>query len=480
MKIILLSKRGGDILKKGWLRHLDFIAVDIISIELSLLLDFAVAQLDIPVGLFDLWQLYLFFPLVHLFVSIMLDAYNGILQRGYLKELSALLRLEFVVFSLFMMFFYFMGLLPAVPRIIILLYFLFNIPITFAWRFLHKFILRRYYKRVSHTRQIVVVTTEQNAWEMIHTITQSAIRNYQFFGLVVIDRSMVGEKIDGVTVSADRDGLIDYVKSCVVDEVFINIPDDSKYTLELTKMLLDMGITAHIYMENAYDSLPNRSISNVFGYHVLTTTISPISFRQSLAKRVFDIAGSIVGCAAAFLIGIVIGPVIYIKSPGPIIFSQTRIGKNGRPFQIYKFRSMYTDAEERKNELMEQNKMQDSLMFKIDNDPRIIRGIGPFIRKTSLDEFPQFWNVLKGDMSLVGTRPPTIDEYQRYSPHHKRRLNMRPGITGLWQTSGRSNITDFEKVVELDTEYIENWSLDLDIKIILKTVAKLIHNNDAY
>ena len=94
--------------------------------------------------------------------------------------------------------------------------------------------------------------------------------------------------------------------------------------------------------------------------------------------------------------------------------------------------------------------------------------------------FRQFWNVLKGDMSLVGTRPPTIDEYQRYSPHHKRRLNMRPGITGLWQTSGRSNITDFEKVVELDTEYIENWSLDLDIKIILKTVAKLIHNNDAY
>lgn len=467
-------------MKKGWLRHLDFILVDVISIELSLLLDFAVAQFLVPVGILDLWQLYLFFPLVHLFVSIMLDAYNGILQRGYLKELSALLKLEFVVFSLFMMFFYFMGLLPAVPRVIILLYFLFDVPITFAWRFLHKFILRRYYMRVNHTRQIVVVTTESNAWEMIHTITQSAIRNYQFFGLVIVDKSMVGEKIDGVTVSADRDSLIDYVKSCVVDEVFINIPDDSKYTLELTKKLLEMGITAHIYMENAYDSLPNRSISNVFGYHVLTTTISPISFRQSLAKRAFDLVGGIAGCVAALLVGIIIGPVIFIKSPGPIIFSQIRIGKGGRPFRIYKFRSMYMDAEERKKELMEQNKIEDGLMFKMENDPRIIRGIGTFIRKTSLDEFPQFWNVLKGDMSLVGTRPPTSDEYQRYSPHHKRRLNMRPGITGLWQISGRSSITDFEEVVKLDTEYIENWSLDLDIKIILKTVAKVIRSDDAY
>ena len=241
-----------------------------------------------------------------------------------------------------------------------------------------------------------------------------------------------------------------------------------------------MGITVHIYMENTYDTLPNRCISNVFGYNVLTSTISPISFRQSLFKRLFDLVGGMVGFLAAILIGIVIGPIIFIKSPGPILFSQIRIGKRGRPFRIYKFRSMYTDAEERKKELMEKNKIQDGLMFKIEDDPRIIKGIGHFIRKTSLDEFPQFWNVLKGDMSLVGTRPPTIDEYQKYSPHHKRRLNMRPGITGLWQISGRSSITDFEDVVRLDTEYIENWSLDLDIKIILKTISKLLHNNDAF
>lgn len=478
---IIIVREGGANMRKGWLRHLDFILVDIASIELSLILTFLLFYFVLdPAGHFGYWQLYLFFPLVHVFVSIMLDTYNGILQRGYLKELQALFKLEFVIFSLYLLFFYFMEILPIVPRWLILVYFLFDLPVTYCLRFLHKFILRRYYEHVKHTRQIVVVTTEDVARKMIHTITQSVIRNYQFFGLVIVDRSMAGEKIDHVTVSADRNGVIDYVKNSIVDEIFLNIPNDPVYTLQLAKQLLEMGITVHIYMEDAYDSLPNRCISNVFGYNVLTTTISPISFRQSLFKRCFDLAGGIVGVFLALLIGIVIGPVIFIKSPGPILFSQIRVGKNGRQFRIYKFRSMYTDAEERKKELMEQNKIQDGLMFKIENDPRIIKGIGNFIRKTSLDEFPQFWNVLKGDMSLVGTRPPTIDEYQKYSPHHKRRLNMRPGITGLWQVSGRSTITDFEDVVRLDTEYIENWSLDLDIKIILRTVSKLLRNNDAF
>ena len=133
---------------------------------------------------------------------------------------------------------------------------------------------------------------------------------------------------------------------------------------------------------------------------------------------------------------------------------------------------MYADAEERKKELMEQNEM-DGLMFKMTDDPRITK-IGKFIRKTSLDELPQFWNVLKGDMSLVGTRPPTVDEFEQYEGYHKRRLSMTPGLTGVWQVSGRSDITDFEEVVRLDTEYIENWSIGLDCKILLKTVGSVL------
>ncbi|MDD6147411.1 MAG: sugar transferase, partial [Lachnospiraceae bacterium] len=142
---------------------------------------------------------------------------------------------------------------------------------------------------------------------------------------------------------------------------------------------------------------------------------------------------------------------------------------NGRRFKIWKFRSMYPDADRRKAELMAQNEMQ-GLMFKMENDPRIFP-IGHFMRKHSIDELPQFWNVLIGDMSLVGTRPPTEDEFKQYELHHKARLAFRPGLTGMWQVSGRSDITDFEEIVKLDTQYIANWTLGLDIKIIFKTIA---------
>lgn len=163
-----------------------------------------------------------------------------------------------------------------------------------------------------------------------------------------------------------------------------------------------------------------------------------------------------------------IAPAILIESPGPIFFSQIRVGKNGRRFRIYKFRSMYADAEERKAELLAFNEMS-GYMFKMRNDPRVTK-VGAFLRKTSLDEFPQFLNILKGDMSLVGTRPPTEEEFLQYEGRHKRRLALKSGLTGNWQVSGRSDITDFEEVVKLDLEYIDNWSLWMDFKILMKTV----------
>ena len=171
----------------------------------------------------------------------------------------------------------------------------------------------------------------------------------------------------------------------------------------------------------------------------------------------------------AFLI---FAPQIKKQSPGPIFFSQVRIGKNGRKFKIYKFRSMYMDAEQRKADLMEQNEMQ-GLMFKMENDPRIFP-IGKFIRKYSIDELPQFWNILKGDMSLVGTRPPTEDEFIHYEAHHRARLGIKPGLTGMWQVSGRSKITDFEEVVSLDTQYISEWNLAMDVRILFKTIQVVL------
>ncbi|MFQ9389225.1 MAG: sugar transferase [Coprococcus sp.] len=171
-----------------------------------------------------------------------------------------------------------------------------------------------------------------------------------------------------------------------------------------------------------------------------------------------------------------------------MFFAQERVGKNGKKFKMYKFRSMYMDAEARKAELMKDNKLGDGKMFKMDFDPRVIgnkvlpdgsrkTGIGDFIRRTSLDEFPQFFNVLKGDMSIVGTRPPLISETNLYELHHYARLAIKPGITGLWQVSGRSDITDFEEVVRLDKEYIENWDIAMDIKILFKTVMVVLRKD---
>lgn len=190
-----------------------------------------------------------------------------------------------------------------------------------------------------------------------------------------------------------------------------------------------------------------------------------------------DIAGALVGLLITGVVGIFLAPVLLLESPGSLIFCQNRVGVNGRIFKFYKFRSMYVDAEERKKELMAQNEVQ-GLMFKMEHDPRITK-VGAFIRKTSIDELPQFWNVLKGDMSLVGTRPPTVDEYEQYTGYQKRRISFRPGITGLWQISGRSDIKDFDEVVKLDLEYIDNWSLLLDLKIICKTILVVFKGSGA-
>lgn len=232
-------------------------------------------------------------------------------------------------------------------------------------------------------------------------------------------------------------------------------------------------------MEQHFEELPNRKQEQISGMNVLTCFNREIPLWMLFCKRVIDCSGGAVGSILTVLIGLLIGPIIYLKSPGPIIFSQVRVGRNGRKFRLYKFRSMYPDAEKQQESLMNRNKMKGN-MFKIDDDPRIIPGIGQFIRRTSLDEFPQFFNVLKGDMSLVGTRPPTEAEYERYSFYQNKRLAMKPGITGMWQISGRSKITDFDEVVKLDSQYIDSWTIEKDVKIILKTILVVVKRNGSY
>ena len=297
---------------------------------------------------------------------------------------------------------------------------------------------------------------------------------------------MTGEDIEGVPVVANAENVAEFLRQSWVDEVFINLDEGIPYPKELIERCSEMGLTVHLNLVKITNStLGKQSIGKVGEYTVLTTSINYMTMRQAFLKRTMDIAAGLAGCIATGIIFVFVAPIIYISSPGPIFFSQERVGQNGKIFKMYKFRSMYMDAEERKAELMKENKMSSNLMFKLDFDPRIIgnkvlpdgtkkTGIGQFIRSTSLDEFPQFLNVLLGQMSLVGFRPALKSEYEEYEYHHRARIAMKPGITGMWQVSGRSDITDFEEVVKLDTEYIRNWSMGLDFRILFKTVAAVL------
>ena len=262
------------------------------------------------------------------------------------------------------------------------------------------------------------------------------------------------------------------------DEVFINTPNIPQNSMEnIILGFEEMGITTHYNLELPGISKAHTQFDEYLGYSVITYCMNRSSYKRLSIKRFMDIIGGFVGLVLTGIITLFLAPAIKLDSPGPVFFSQTRIGKNGRRFKIYKFRSMYIDAEERLKDLQDQNEMS-GLMFKMENDPRITK-VGAFIRKTSLDEFPQFLNVLKGDMSLVGTRPPTESEFEQYNEHYRRRLSMTPGLTGLWQISGRSDIQDFDEVVKLDLQYIDNWSLTEDIRILLKTVYVVLFGKGA-
>jgi len=193
-------------------------------------------------------------------------------------------------------------------------------------------------------------------------------------------------------------------------------------------------------------------------------------------KRSLDIVGALIGLAITACLTIAIAIAIQIDDPGPLFYSQLRCGLNGKPFRIWKFRSMVVNAETLKHLVQNQAKGN---IFKNENDPRITR-IGKFLRRTSLDELPQFWNVLKGEMSLVGTRPPTLEEVNQYQEHHYERLQVKPGMTGMWQANGRSAIDDFEEVVKLDVLYQQKWSIIYDLLLILKTLQVVFNRSGAY
>lgn len=472
-----------------WLKHIDFIILDMICLQLAYILAFAISGYGFnPYATIIYRNMAVFLELADLVVIFAYGTMKSVLKRGYYQDFAVTLKHSIMVGALAIIYLFLIQQGQYFSRMALVLTVVIYLIFTYLAREFWKKFLRKKMKDGGE-RKLLIITTEAVAEQVVTNMQQNNYARYTLAGAAVIDADWTGKRINGVPVVANEETAPMYVCQEWIDEVLIVIPEALPYPSELIEKLTETGVTIHLNLAKI-TNIPGKKqfVEKVGNYTVLTTSINYASSKQLLLKRLMDIVGGLVGCILTGIICIFVGPAIYLASPGPIFFTQERVGKNGKKFKMYKFRSMYMDAEERKAELMKDNKLGDGKMFKLDFDPRVIgnkilpdgthkTGIGDFIRRTSLDEFPQFFNVLKGDMSIIGTRPPLISETNLYELHHRARLAIKPGITGMWQVSGRSDITDFEEVVRLDKEYITNWNIGLDIKILFKTVMVVLRKD---
>lgn len=477
-KYVKIVIAGMEMSKKGFLKHADFLFLD----ALVLLLSYYIASGFRNVGVLGdrvyrtliVLELLTFIAVVYFY-----EPYKSILRKKFTSLLlrSCAFSVIQLVMVIFLLFVTKMG--TSISRIFLCLQYVVFVCISFPVKIAWRKVLRAKAKISvdSGSRSLLIVSSTKDVGKLKNSIERYNFDFFRVIGVCLVDRDKLGA-YKGLELVCTKDGLLSYCCNNWVDSVFFDmdyhdIPDEILNGLALA------GITTHLRLMKveAFEGQDQR-VEKLLNYPVLTSMVKERSSFDNFAKRAMDIAGGIVGCMFMIIIAIIIGPIIYMKSPGPIFYKQERIGQNGRHFYMYKFRSMVMNADALKKGLMAQNRVKDGMMFKIKNDPRIIPGIGNFIRKTSLDEFPQFINVLKGDMSLVGTRPPTVDEWNKYELQHRIRMAIKPGITGMWQVSGRNEITDFNEVIKLDSYYINNWSLALDISILVKTVISLFNRGD--
>lgn len=347
---------------------------------------------------------------------------------------------------------------------------------SFCFHMLYRRFMRRTYKDLSAGTLLGVVATSARAPEIIADVKGDWTR--KIAGVFLADPADANvqrpAQIAGVPVLGDLQGLVEGVKGNALDEVLFHVPYET--LMQLTsdiEEIKSMGTVVHLYVPLAETYAVSERTVDMIGdcpvVSVAATTLDPSALG---VKRMFDILASSIGILLSVPLILLVSIPLKLESRGPLFFSQDRVGRNGRIFRIYKLRSMYADAEQRKAELLALNEMHGP-MFKMKDDPRITR-VGRIIRAASIDELPQLLNVLKGDMSLVGPRPPLVDEFTQYGSQDKRRLSMRPGLTGIWQVSGRNEVPEFEEVVRMDLQYIDNWSLKLDAKILVKTIGVVL------
>lgn len=458
--------------KEGWEKHLDFFILDIVFLEIALYISYMLRHglTSIPISYHRLGIVIL---LLSLCFGLSFKSYRDVLKRGYYQEFKQTVIHVTLVCGMNMIIVFLMKEYDY-SRAVLLLQWGLGILFCYTGRCIWKKAVCKKLVRAQGDRRVLIITTHDLAEDAVERLNRPEVKDYVVTAVVYTDIPPVPQKsVKGIPVLGSIQDEMEWLRDEIIDEIYIYLKAEEQLPQKYLDLFVQAGMTVHIDLHIPMQEEEHAYVHSFFGNMVLTTGMKFITPLEAVLKRLLDIWGALVGLLLTAVVCIVIVPAIKLADPGPAFYSQTRVGRNGRRFKIYKFRSMYMGADQRLKELQAQNEMQ-GLMFKMENDPRIIKGIGHFIRRTSIDELPQFWNVLKGDMSLVGTRPPTENEYVLYEAHHLKRTSIKPGITGMWQTSGRNDITDFEEVVRLDTKYITNWSIGLDIKLLVKTVLVVL------
>ena len=512
---------------------MDFILWDVAALQIAFILAYMIRHGGFPYDASIYRSLGLMLAVVNILIAAVFNTMHNVLKRGPYQEAVQTLKQVLLVLLVITLYMFSTQRGDDYSRITLYLTAGLHLILGYAIRLAWKPVVRRM-GMDARKAAMLLVADEKQVPEILRRI--SPADGVVYTGIILSNRNGTGEYIQGIPVVACLETASDYICREWVDEVFVypaRLADIDVHRSELYKSVEEfiedsygnhwavadeaaqtgasaaadageereaataasliedcrqMAIPVHIHIP--LSTIGSKSfVEKVGGYTVLTTAVNYASPLQLAMKRAMDIVGGLAGSLIALAVIAVAGPMIKRESPGPILFKQTRIGLNGKRFRIYKLRTMYMDAEDRKAELMKDNRVSDGMMFKLDWDPRIIgnkivdgkqvTGIGEKLRAGSWDEWPQFFNVLLSQMSLVGTRPPTIDEWEKYKYHHRARLATKPGLTGMWQVSGRSRITDFEEVVKLDTEYINHWSFGLDIRILLKTVKAVFTKDGA-
>ncbi|OVE73489.1 hypothetical protein BVX93_01500 [bacterium B13(2017)] len=322
-------------------------------------------------------------------------------------------------------------------------------------------------------RQMVIVGTGPRGIKHYKKIVKHPEWGFHIIGFITLEKKdILHKELKKFSILGTIDQMESILDKYPVDEVFYVVPRKWLDKIEKSVMICDMfGVTTHIATDLFSIKVSKSTISHFHGLPVLSFNSISTNYSALAFKRTIDILVSTLGIILLLPIFIIIIILIKFESCGPIFFVQNRCGLNGRIFKIYKFRTMVENAEQLKHHLLYKNE-QTGPVFKIKTDPRVTR-LGKFLRKYSIDEIPQLFNILMGDMSLVGPRPPIPNEVKKYKPWQRRRLSMRPGLTCIWQVSGR-NAIKFERWMELDLNYIDNWSLMLDFKLLLKTIPSVL------